>query len=408
MTSPVTVSAQDCDESDLIDWLPYPHGVLAWLRGDEGFVGWGTAATFRPVGRERFGDAQRWWNSFLQSTVTDDAISGAPDGPIGFVRMAYADESDQSLLTVPKMMLVRRDGAQWTTRVMPDSQVQARAVRTRPVSAPTDVRYRAGRVSSSEHRKAVAAAVARIDDGRLDKVVLARDVVAYSPRLLDQRWIIRRLSTLFPTCWVFAVDGLLGASPELLLRVTKDRFEVLVLAGTAWPDNGDDPVDLLGSHKDRSEHEIAVDSVMTALGPLSATIYAPSTPSVLRLPNVDHLATQVRGRLASPHPAPLVLLGRLHPTAAVCGTPRQAAQDTIRELEKIDRGGYLGPVGWLDANGNAEFAIALRCAQLGSRTARLFAGGGIVAGSTPDREDAEVEVKLNAFRSALGDQDHGA
>lgn len=104
MTSPFTVSAQVCDEPDPIDWLPDPHGVLAWLRGDEGFVGWGTAASFRPIGRERFGEPQRWWIGFLQSTVPDDATSVAPDGPIGFVRMAYADESDQSLVTVPEVL----------------------------------------------------------------------------------------------------------------------------------------------------------------------------------------------------------------------------------------------------------------------------------------------------------------
>ena len=177
---------------------------------------------------------------------------------------------------------------------------------------------------------------------------------------------------------------------------------MLVLAGTSWPAGETKAVGgHLTSGKNLKEHAMAVESAVDALAPLSAWIDAPRMPSVLRLPNVMHLATRIRGRLATPSPRPLALLERLHPTAAVCGTPRDAAQRAITALEKMDRGGYLGPVGWLDAYGNAEFAIALRCAEVGTTSARLFAGGGIVAGSTPDAEDAEVEAKLAAFQSAL-------
>jgi menaquinone-specific isochorismate synthase len=209
----------------------------------------------------------------------------------------------------------------------------------------------------------------------------------------------------YPGCYTFAVDGMVGATPELLIR--KDGWQVssLVLAGTR--PRGSTPAEdselakeLLGSAKENEEHEYAAASLRGTLSPLCEAMWVAPRPELIRLPNVQHLGTRVRGTLASARSA-LALLAAVHPTAAVGGTPTDEAVEAIRELESMDRERYAGPVGWVDAHGNGEFGIALRCAQLDGDRARLFAGCGIVAGSDPAAELAETESKLRPMRAAL-------
>ena len=259
--------------------------------------------------------------------------------------------------------------------------------------------------------RAVAEAIGRITAGELDKVVLARDVVAELPAPLDAAGLLGRMAAAYPECWTFSVDGLVGATPELLVRRDGDRVTSRVLAGTVRR-RGDDSVDaaraaaLLDSDKDLEEHEYAVHSVAEALAAHCTDLDVPSAPHVLSLANVQHLATDVTGMLADGASA-LALAASLHPTAAVCGTPTERAAALIRELEGLDRGRYAGPVGWIDARGDGEFGIALRCAAVedterGAATRlRLYAGCGIVAGSTAEGEIAESEAKLDAVRRAL-------
>jgi menaquinone-specific isochorismate synthase len=213
---------------------------------------------------------------------------------------------------------------------------------------------------------------------------------------------------MYPDCWTFSVDGLVGATPELLIRREDDRVTSRVLAGTVHrsSDAGRDgalALALLGSDKDQEEHSYAVESVAMALASHCTDLRVPARPFVLRLANVQHLATDVSGELVDSAPA-LALAASLHPTAAVCGTPTERAKHVIREIEGMDRGRYSGPVGWIDSNGDGEFGIALRCANVESPTSlRLFAGCGIVAGSTSAAEVAESNAKLSAMRKALGD-----
>jgi menaquinone-specific isochorismate synthase len=259
--------------------------------------------------------------------------------------------------------------------------------------------------------RAVAEAIGRISAGELDKVVLARDLVAELPGPLAEADLLRRLAQAYPECWTFSVDGLLGATPELLVRRAGDRVTSRVLAGTVRR-GGDESVDadlaeaLLASGKDLEEHDYAVHSVAESLAAHCTDLDVPAAPHVLTLANVQHLATDVSGLLADRAPA-LALAASLHPTAAVCGTPTERAAALIRELEGMDRGRYAGPVGWIDAHGDGEFGIALRCGALeasprgpGTRL-RLFAGCGIVAGSSAEAEIAESEAKLDAVRKAL-------
>jgi len=259
--------------------------------------------------------------------------------------------------------------------------------------------------------------VTRIRAGDLSKVVLARDLYATASQDIDVRVLLARLAARYPDCWTFCCAGLVGATPELYIRRVGADVRSLVLAGTT-PRGGSAAEDdalgaaLLASAKDVEEHRYAVADVRAALAPLCDRLDIDEQPWLLRLANLQHLATGVTGRLAgSPQAAPgaalsehasaLALAAALHPTAAVCGTPAGAAMELIRELEGMDRGRYAGPVGWVDARGNGEWGIALRCAELDGPRARLFAGCGIVADSDPVAELAETQVKFRPMQDAL-------
>jgi menaquinone-specific isochorismate synthase len=270
------------------------------------------------------------------------------------------------------------------------------------------VRWHDGSLPGPQWEQAVAEAVAAIKAGSLRKVVLAQDQFATASDAIDVRALLRRLASRYPDCFTFACDGMVGATPELLIRQTGRQVSALVLAGTT-PRGGDLAEDeelgaaLLASAKNTEEHAYAVTSMREALEPLCDELESQPRPTLIKLPNLQHLGTWVRGTLAAdgaPRSA-LALAAAVHPTAAVCGTPTGAALELIRDLEHMDRERYAGPVGWVDADGNGEWGIALRCAQLSGRTARLFAGCGIVAGSDPAAELAEAQVKFRPMRGAL-------
>jgi menaquinone-specific isochorismate synthase len=268
------------------------------------------------------------------------------------------------------------------------------------------VRYAGATAAEIAWIEAVDRAVQRIRAGDVEKVVLARDRVVSSDEEFDLPRLLERLRARFPACYTFRVEGLVGASPELLIRRDGADVTSVVLAGTA-PRGATTAEDrrlgaqLQASSKDLAEHRPAVDSVRATLQRLVSHLDVEARPHLMRLANVQHLATLVTGRLHTPTDA-LSLAMRLHPTAAVGGTPTDRALGVIAELETIDRARYAGPVGWVDASGNGEFAIALRCAQFDGTTARLFAGAGIVADSLPESELEETRLKLRAMQSALG------
>ncbi|WP_367134654.1 isochorismate synthase MenF [Saccharothrix sp. HUAS TT1] len=387
---------------DLLGRLPSPTGALSWVQDGTGLVGWGEAARFEVSGPDRFAAADRWWRGFTADLDVDDALGVPGTGPVAFVSMAFADRPGHSVVVVPEVVVGSRDGQSWLTTIG-DSGKR----RVEPVRRPDEVRYADGRLSATGYRGAVRAAVERMRAGELDKVVLAHDLLAVADTGIDHRFVLAGLARRYPECWVYAVDGLIGATPELLLRRRGSVVDSRVLAGTTWPHDGipDDELAaaLLSSGKDRDEHGYAVASLVQALRPFCSTMSVDG-PSVLRLPNVSHLSSDVIGTLSgtlSGTPSLLALGAALHPTAAVGGTPRADAVAVIEELEGMDRGRYAGPVGWIDGNGDGELGIALRCAQVDGRTARLFAGCGLVAGSDPDSEVREAHAKMLPFREAL-------
>ena len=365
-------------------------------------MGWGEAARIELSGPGQFAAAERWWAQLRSELEVDDTVGVPGTGPVAFVSFAFDQATGRSVVVVPQVILGRRDDVSWIT-VIGDADAALP-----PVSVPTapgDIRYSEGSQSAAHWQAAVRQAVARIVRADLDKVVLARDLVATAAGPIDTRHLLRRLALRYPSCWTFSVDGLVGATPELLVRRTGDQVSSRVLAGTVRR-LGDDSADgelavaLMDSDKDLEEHEHAVHSVAAALAAHCTDLEVPTRPRVLRLANVQHLATDVTGTITDGSSV-LALAADLHPTAAVCGTPTQVALEAIRELEGMDRGRYAGPVGWIGADGDGEFGIALRCAEIDGARARLFAGCGIVAGSDADAELAEAQAKFVPIRDAL-------
>jgi len=398
-TRPVAVPGR------LLDLLPDAR-PLAWVRDRDGLVGWGEVARFTAVGPRRISEADAWWRAFADRLDVQDDIGMPGTGPVAFASFTFSAGSPGSVVVVPRVVVGRRDGCAWVTEfAADDGPSDVRSVR--PVRATGSLRYADGLLPVARYRSAVAEAVDRMRAGELAKAALAHDLLATSDAPLDPRFLLGGLAERYPTCWSFAVDGLVGATPELLLRRTGDAVQSRVLAGTAWPEQASDAdADLAGrllaSEKDLNEHALAVESLTTALRPRCRSLEVPTEPQVVALHNVSHLATDVAGRLDPAEPASLLQLAEaVHPTAAVGGTPRDAALALIAELEGMDRGRYAGPVGWVDARGDGELGIALRCAQLDGPVARLFAGCGVVADSDPDTEVREAAAKLVAVRDAL-------
>jgi menaquinone-specific isochorismate synthase len=384
----------------LLQRLPHAHGVLAWVRDGEGLVGWGEAARLEVTGPDRFTVAQEWWESLAASWPVDDEVGARGSGPVAFGSFAFGPD-ETSVVVVPEVVLGRMGGSTWLTTVGDPPRLAT----PEPVRSPGELRYASGEVAVTRFRGAVAEATARIARGELEKVVLAHDLVAVAEHDVDVRYVLAGLAHANPGCWAYAVDGLVGATPELLVSRAGEHVFSRVLAGTmprggAPEDDRARVAELMGSAKDQQEHRLAVESLVEALTPHVTGLQAPARPGVLELSNVSHLVTDVTARLDDSSHV-LDLLAALHPTAAVGGTPREAALQAIAELEGMHRGRYAGATGWVDAAGDGEWGLALRCAQVTGRTARLFAGCGVVGASDPDAEVLEAQAKFVPVRDAL-------
>lgn len=388
----------------LLDLLPDSNPV-AWVRGGEGLVGWGIYATTTVSGPNRFADARNWWLNQLESFAVTNSVHGNGTGPILFASFSFSAE-DESVLIIPEVVVGKKGEKSWITWIGLSPQPDLKSLA--PQLVPTSISWGANNDADTAWKARVSTAVERIQGGALDKVVLARDFTGIASENIEPRTILRKLAAEYPSTWSFAVSGLIGATPELLLRLSRKMVTSRVLAGTISK-TGDDEHDLAlaaslaRSSKDLEEHIYAVQSVADALEPLCTSTNVPESPYVLHLANVMHLATDVTGALAEKlaHVDAFTILEKLHPSAAVCGTPREQAASLIAEIEGMSRGRYAGPVGWIDAAGDGELGIALRCGQIQGRSIRIFAGCGIVAGSDPDKELAESEAKLIPMRSAV-------
>ncbi len=400
------------DDRPLLDLAPDRDDVVAWVRDGDGFVGWGTAHHLDPgTGPRRFDDAARRVSALLLGAEVHDEVDLPGTRGVALASFTFDPDTAGSTVVVPRTVVGRRDGVTWCTTVDPEGAPPVPGPGTQPRPRPRHdrPRYAGASMPDLQWLEAVARAIEMIEDGRLDKVVLARDHALWSREVFDPVDVAGRLTATFPSCHTFVVDGLVGATPELLVARHGDAVTSRVLAGTTAR-SGDRTRDdalgraLLDSDKDGWEHRLAVASVREVLDARCDEPTEVVGPGLLRLDNVQHLATDVTGR-ATGRPHVLELAGALHPTAAVGGTPRQVALDVIAELEGMGRHRYAAPVGWFDHAGDGEFGIALRCAHLEGARARLFAGVGVVRASLPEDELEETRLKLLAMQRVLSPLD---
>jgi salicylate biosynthesis isochorismate synthase/menaquinone-specific isochorismate synthase len=394
----------------------------------------GVAAELRAEGPDRFAELAGEWRE-----LAAEALADPPEGPrgAGLVAVggfAFAPDGGAAphwagyppaLLTVPEAALARRgDDVRLTlaAAVAPDDvpeqlldRLELRAAELRdeplPMLDPAPVgRHTISSTAPPEHyESAVARAVELIEAGGLEKVVLAREVQVHAPAPYDPAALHGVLREAFEDCYVLCAGegeaAFVAASPELLLRREGMRLTSVALAGSTRR-SADPAVDahlgeqLMRSDKDRGEHAIVARRIVATLRPHAVWVAAAPDPALVRVANIQHLATPIRAQLAEPHSA-IELAGLLHPTPAVGGEPRDRAIPLIPALEGLDRGWYAGPVGWTDASDDGEFCVALRCALLRGSVARCYAGVGVVRDSDPAAELAETETKLEALLPLL-------
>ena len=420
----------------LIDLLAGREEVVSWVHEGRGLIGLRRALTIEAHGDERIEALRAAWRAVIGASWWRDALVRPGTGPVALSTITFSPASEQSsVLLVPEVLIGLDDDGAWLTTAVsaatggvepehPDPEALIKALVTEARTAigrehedgdgdAGATAVETGALSEEQWCRTVARTQERMRSGQARKVVLARDVLARPTAPLATGTVLRRLASDYPSTWTFAVDQMVGASPELLLRLRDRRLTSRVLAGTARRRAGEDaPATarlaawLEGSEKNNREHELARASAITALEPLCSVVNAPAR-FVLSLPNVLHLASDVTGVVAGDTGA-LALVDALHPTAAVCGTPTPAAAHLIEEAESMDRGRYAGPVGWVDWHGEGEWCIALRSAQLPAggpgphSPARVFGGGGIMPDSEPADELAETTAKMRPVLGALG------
>jgi isochorismate synthase len=410
---------------------------FCWEQPDRDFAlaAIGTAHQEISRGETRFRDVARACLTIGRERISsgeEDLHAGA--GPVWTGAFAFADSGGASadwssfppaLMVLPELSLCRdRDALHLTLNAIggPGSdtervieRLRARVAAVQQTSLPMLDPSRLGRTEIESVRPpddfehAVTAATERIAAGDLEKVVLAREVRLRAPAAFDVAAVYGAMRDLFPACFCFCCGtpegAFIGASPELLIRRSGASASTVALAGSTRR-SSDPAVDdhlgerLLQSSKDRSEHQIVARRIVRALRPYAVWVEAAPEPGLVRIANIQHLATPIHAQLAEPHSA-IELAGLLHPTPAVGGDPWPQAGELIEELEGMDRGWYTGPVGWMDATEDGEFCVGLRSALLRDREAHLYAGNGIVADSDPADELAETELKLEAMLPLL-------
>jgi isochorismate synthase len=366
-----------------------------WERGGFGLAGRGEAA------RVPFAEI----DSALAGFEVDDELRLMGTGPVAFAALPFRRDAE-AVAIVPETAVGRsEDGTRWITTIGDHGEVPA-AETTGPGEAPSEFEVRASQPPAWWCDLVARTAKHIGGSDRLRKVVLAREVVVTADRPFDVAAVVGRLRAGYPGCYVFSVDGFVGASPELLVSRQGDVVRSHPMAGTA-PRGGDPAADarlaarLLASTKNREEHQITIDMVHDTLLPWCSYLDDEAEPSVVAVANVQHLATMVEGRLSEPAPSVTELVAALHPTPAVCGDPRDEAMAFIEANERLDRRRYTGTVGWVDGRGNGSWAVSVRCADVDGSVARVCAGNGIVADSDPATELAETRLKLQALLGAL-------
>jgi menaquinone-specific isochorismate synthase len=419
------------EQVDVLDHLPADVSA-AWLRHGQGMVARGEVWRCETSGDDRFDSASEQFSRLARAADVRDDVQVRGSGLVACGTFSYAASSPRpSHLMVPAAILGVYDGEAFLTTltVREPASADARTRADADDSLPPLARDANGQPewrplfpgtperpgahleihpdhSPEEYQALVSAAVDRIRAGEAGKVVLSESMSITSDHPAVPAVLLRRLARAYPTTWTYHLGDVIGASPEMLADTRDRRVFSRVLAGSRPVADGAelderDRTAFRHDAKERSEHAYAIDSVIESLEPLTATLNRPAEPYVLRLPGIEHLASDVSGLLREGSTS-LEVAGALHPSAAVSGTPRKTADAVIADLEPRDRGGYASPVGWMDARGDGQWAIALRMAHLDVNGGlRLQAGGGLVADSDPVAEHAEVLAKCRPLLKAI-------
>jgi menaquinone-specific isochorismate synthase len=385
-------------------------GALLWHHDGDALAGLDVALRIHfPNGVAEAG-APDVASQALDLIEVDDAVGSAGTGPVVIGALPFDRYAPAELVVPTRVIRRHRDGQTWLTVIrsadddLGDTAASAAQqwrsdmatrLNVAPVPPPDGFSLRSGR-PHDEWCEVVSATIDTIRAGTLAKVVMAREILVEANRPFMLSDVLGRLNALYPSCMVFAVDGFVGASPELLVSRRGSVVLSHPLAGTVARSGdrvNDQQLDdaLLASPKERQEHRLVVDAVAEALHPYCANLQVPAAPSIVELRNVSHLGTRIEGRLHDERRATaLELAATLHPTPAVAGTPREDALEYLRDHEGFDRGRYAGPVGWMDGNGDGDWAVGIRSAEIDGARARLFAGVGVVGGSEARAELADL------------------
>jgi isochorismate synthase len=401
-------------DADLLIRAAGETGTL-WLRGEVGFAGHGVALTIDIAGGDG-AEAAAAVSQTLGSIAVDPVGPAAGRGPVALGALPF-DPTRPGSLVVPEVLFERdAQGRTWVTTVEPPAQDSSRhrdrveaflsdGAAARLLPQPTRFEVSSPRAPEDWCDDLVAARD-QLRSGTARKVVLARELIIEADQPLSRLAVLHQLRRAYPAAMLFAADGFVGASPELLVERDGQRVRSHPMAGTA-PRSGDPAADaalaeaLLASAKNQIEHRYTIDMVHETLLPWCSYLDEEAAPSVVAMANVQHLATAVEGQLSSPPASVIELMLALHPTPAVSGSPRAEALDLLATYEGIDRGRYAGPVGWVDAAGNGAWTVGIRSAELDGPRARLFAGVGVVADSDPQAELAETRAKFEALLNAI-------
>lgn len=408
MTTLIATTRRLDVDVDLLD-VAGAHGVL-FVRNRTGVAGRGEALRIE-VPRHDPATAAKTVHAALDRIAVDDEVGVPGSGAIAIGALPF-DVNQPASLVVPELVVGRADdGTRWVTSINPSGaepaldDLIARADTTSRDGGGTEFRVASERDPREWCDELVAARDA-LRGGAADKVVLARAITIETTTDIDRHAVTSRLRASYPSCMLYAVDGFVGASPELLVARAGDQVRSHPMAGTA--PRSDDPTtdarlaaSLIASTKDQQEHRLTIDMVHDTLLPWCSYLDEEAEPSIVAMANVQHLATLVEGRLSTPPASVIELMVALHPTPAVCGSPRAAALELIARHEGMDRGRFGGPVGWVDGDGNGAWAVGIRSADIAGRRARLLAGVGVLPDSDPDAELAETRAKLQALLGAI-------
>lgn len=376
----------------------------AFIYEKQGLIGWGEEHRLETTGPNRVLELDGLWKDLVAQAEITDEVNLSGSGLISFGSIAFSDHSETtSVLVIPKVVVGKQGDTLWLTTINIDESEALKLIHLE--SNFTAASFEPGQISTEQYLLNVEKGLEVISSGLLEKVVLARDLTSSVSTDFNINPALRKLEKKFDSCYIYSVAGMFGASPELLVKVSHSEFSARVLAGTAG--RGTDPgVDqaigsaLNESPKNRAEHKFAIDSLVASLSEFTKEITVDSEPFSIALPNLWHLASNVKAMLSSDSTS-LQIVDALHPSAAVAGTPRDKALEVIEEIENVDRGRYAGPVGWLGADGDGVWAIALRGAQLSNGKLTAFAGCGIVSGSDAQAELDEAILKFKPIVDSL-------